>query len=87
MSEVAPHLIRHDVIETVSPEVAKVGIVDVLAKSNHGVSPVGAPLKNPIENFYFTDVISRSSATMARCVASFGAKVDKITDTRPDINF
>lgn len=87
MGDIAPHLVRHEVIETVSNDVAKIGIVDVFAKLNPGASPVGAPLKNPIENFYFTDVISRSSPTMAKCVASFGAKVDKITDSKPDINF
>lgn len=86
MGEIAPHLVRHEVIETVSTEVSKIGIVDVLSKINVGVSPVGAPLKNPIDNFYFTDVISRSSPTMAKCVASFGAKVDKITDSKPSID-
>lgn len=86
LGEIAPHFVRHDVIEPVSEAVAEIGLKDIL--NRHTSSKIsGVPLKNPIDNFYFTDVISRSSPTMAKCVSSFGAKVDKITDPRPDINF
>lgn len=86
LNEIAPHLVRHDVVETVSQDVAKIGFED-LSHRNKGASIIGVPLKNPIDNFYFTDVISRSSPTMAKCVSSFGAKVDKITDTAPTVDF
>lgn len=83
LGEIAPHLVRHEVIEPVSTEVVEIGLKD-LAKNK--VSPLGVPLKNPIDNFYFTDVISRSSPTMARCISSFGAKIDKTTNTYRDVS-
>ncbi|KAG7191901.1 NADH dehydrogenase (ubiquinone) 78K chain precursor, 5-prime end [Scheffersomyces spartinae] len=86
MADIAPHLLRHDVIEPVSQDVAKLGIQSLIS-INKSSSKVGDLLKNPINNFYFTDVISRSSPTMARCVATFGPKIDKVQDENPDINF
>lgn len=86
LGDIAPHFVRHDVVEPVSKEIVTVGLKDILNRhQNSKIS--GIPLKNPIDNFYFTDVISRSSPTMAKCVSSFGAKVDKITDPKPDVNF
>lgn len=86
LGDIAPHFVRHDVVEPVSEEIVTVGLKDILNRhQNSKIS--GIPLKNPIDNFYFTDVISRSSPTMAKCVSSFGAKVDKITDPKPDVNF
>lgn len=86
LGEIAPHLVRHDVIEPVSEAVVTVGLKDILGR-HQSVKTSGVALKNPIDNFYFTDVISRSSPTMARCIASFGAKIDKTTDPKPDTNF
>ncbi|SGZ47294.1 CIC11C00000004397 [Sungouiella intermedia] len=86
LGEIAPHFVRHDVIEPVSEEIVTVGLKDILNR-HQSTKISGIPLKNPIDNFYFTDVISRSSPTMAKCVSSFGAKVDKITDPKPDVNF
>lgn len=86
LGDIAPHFVRHDVVEPVSETIVTVGLKDILNRhQNSKIS--GIPLKNPIDNFYFTDVISRSSPTMAKCVSSFGAKVDKITDPKPDVNF
>lgn len=84
LGEVAPHFVRHDVVEPVSSEIAGVGLAATAAQ---GAKAGTTLLKNPIDNFYFTDVILRLSPTMAKCVASFGAHVDKITDDRPDVNF
>lgn len=86
LGEVAPHFVRHDAVEGTSSEVAAAGWRDISSRYALAV-PGAALLKNPIDNFYFTDVISRSSPTMARCVGAFGAKIDKIKDTKPDINF
>lgn len=85
LGQIAPHLVRHEVIEPVSSEVASIGVKDLIAK-NKNAAAIGVPLKNPIDNFYFTDVISRSSPTMAKCISSFGAKIDKIKDPKPDLN-
>ncbi|KAK6461281.1 NADH dehydrogenase 78K chain precursor, 5-prime end [Scheffersomyces coipomensis] len=86
LGEIAPHFVRHEVIETVSSDIVKVGLSG-LSAFNKSSKISGTPLKNPIDNFYFTDVISRSSPTMAKCIGSFGAKIDKITDAKPQIDF
>ncbi|KKY22517.1 putative nadh-ubiquinone oxidoreductase 78 kda subunit [Diplodia seriata] len=71
MEEISPALRRLDVVEkTALAELSKVQIVD----QNKGASATNAPLKKPIENFFFTDVISRNSPTMARCSAAKAAK-------------
>ncbi|KAF3361251.1 hypothetical protein VD0004_g5887 [Verticillium dahliae] len=67
MAEISPALAAYDVVEPVSlQQLSKVQLVD----QNKGSKPTGAPLKKVIDNFYFTDVISRSSPTMARVSAS-----------------
>ncbi|KXJ89674.1 hypothetical protein Micbo1qcDRAFT_149352 [Microdochium bolleyi] len=67
MAEISPALAAYDVIEpTTLQQLSKVQLVD----QNKGAKSTGEPLKNPIKDFYFTDVISRSSPTMARCSAA-----------------
>ncbi|TVY27653.1 NADH-ubiquinone oxidoreductase 78 kDa subunit, mitochondrial [Lachnellula hyalina] len=67
MTEISPALASYDVVESVSlKQLSKVQLVD----QNKGSKSSGAPLKKVVENFYFTDVISRSSPTMARCSAA-----------------
>lgn len=71
MEEISPALRRYDTVEPVSlPGLSKVQLVD----HNKGAKPSAAVLKSPIENFYFTDSISRNSPTMARCSAAKAAK-------------
>ena len=56
MVEISPTLARYDVVEPVSlKQLSKVQLVD----QNKGSKSGGEPLKKVIENFYFTDVISR----------------------------
>ncbi|KAF2028546.1 NADH-quinone oxidoreductase [Setomelanomma holmii] len=77
MEEISPALRRYDLVEPVSlPGLSKVQLVD----HNKGAQASGEPLKKAIENFYFTDSISRNSPTMARCSA---AKAEK----NPETNF
>ncbi|SPO05736.1 probable NADH dehydrogenase (ubiquinone) 78K chain precursor [Cephalotrichum gorgonifer] len=67
MAEISPALAAYDVVEPVAlPKLSKVQLVD----QNKGSKPTGQVLTKVIENFYFTDVISRSSPTMARCSAA-----------------
>ncbi|KAF3765866.1 NADH-ubiquinone oxidoreductase 78 kDa subunit mitochondrial precursor [Cryphonectria parasitica EP155] len=67
MVEISPALAAYDVVEPVAlQQLSKVQLVE----QNKGAKTTGAPLKLPIENFYFTDAISRSSPTMARCSAA-----------------
>ncbi|KAM0325409.1 hypothetical protein ACHAQA_007395 [Verticillium albo-atrum] len=67
MAEISPALAAYDVVEPVAlQQLSKVQLVD----QNKGSKPSGAPLTKVIDNFYFTDVISRSSPTMARVSAS-----------------
>lgn len=67
MFEISPALAAYDVVEPVALQsLSKVQLVD----QNKGATATGEALKLPIENFYFTDAISRSSPTMARCSAA-----------------
>ncbi|WPH04081.1 NADH-ubiquinone oxidoreductase 78 kDa subunit, mitochondrial [Acrodontium crateriforme] len=71
MEEISPALRRYDVVEPASlASLSKVQLVD----QNKGANPTGAAFKPAIENFFFTDSISRSSPTMARCSAAKAAK-------------
>ena len=66
MEEISPVLRRYDLVEPSSlGSMSKVQLVD----QNKGAKASGAPLKKPIENFYFTDVISRRYSTLSnsRC--------------------
>ncbi|KAI0403488.1 hypothetical protein F4802DRAFT_571607 [Xylaria palmicola] len=67
MVEVSPALAAYDIVEPTSlQQLSKVQLID----QNKGSKPTGEPLKKIIQDFYFTDVISRSSPTMARCSAA-----------------
>ncbi|QKX64335.1 uncharacterized protein TRUGW13939_11509 [Talaromyces rugulosus] len=67
MEQISPALRRYDVLEPTSvSNLSKVQLVD----QNKGSNPSGAPFKKAIEDFYFTDSISRSSPTMARTSAA-----------------
>lgn len=71
MEEISPALRRYDIVEPTSqPHLSKVQLVE----QNKGAKPSGEAFKQPIDNFYFTDAISRSSPTMARCSAAKAAK-------------
>jgi len=56
MYDIAPSLLRYDIIEPAS--LAVVGMKFV-GDSNRGSKTTGRLLKNPIQDFYLTDVISR----------------------------
>ncbi|KAI9883842.1 MAG: NADH dehydrogenase (ubiquinone) 78K chain precursor, 5-prime end [Watsoniomyces obsoletus] len=69
MADISPALSRYDIVEPTSAGIqalSKIQLVD----QNKGSKVSGKPLRKVIENFYFTDVISRSSPTMARCSAA-----------------
>ncbi|OXV08740.1 hypothetical protein Egran_03499 [Elaphomyces granulatus] len=67
MEEISPALCQYDIVEPTSMKaLSKVQLVD----QNKGSKPSGAAFKQVIEDFYFTDSISRSSPTMARCSAA-----------------
>jgi NADH dehydrogenase (ubiquinone) Fe-S protein 1 len=58
MVEISPALAAYDVVEPVAlQQLSKVQLVD----HNKGAKPTGAPLRKVVDNFYFTDVISRRS--------------------------
>ena len=74
MEEISPALRRYDIVEpTGLPALSRVQLVE----QNKGAMPSGQPFTKAIENFYFTDVISRSSPTMARCSAAKATKNPK----------
>ncbi|KAF8921606.1 Ndufs1, NADH-ubiquinone oxidoreductase 75kD subunit (775) [Mucidula mucida] len=70
MWEISPTLVRYDVTEPTSLEVASAGLV-TLAAQTKTAKISGAPFTRPIQNFYQTDVISRNSVTMAQCTRAF----------------
>ena len=56
MEEISPALRRYDLVEPASlPSLSKIQLVD----QNRGSKPTGQPLQKTIEDFYFTDAISR----------------------------
>ena len=56
MEEISPVMRRYDVVEPTSlPSLSKIQLVE----QNKGTQPTNAPFKNVIEDFYFTDSISR----------------------------
>lgn len=56
MEEISPTLRRYDIVEpSAMGALSKVQLVD----QNKGSKASGEPLRNPIRNFFFTDVISR----------------------------
>ncbi|KAF2770821.1 NADH-quinone oxidoreductase [Teratosphaeria nubilosa] len=71
MEEISPALRRYDIVEPAGlPQLSKVQLVE----QNKGAQAKGAPFKPVIANFFFTDSISRSSPTMARCSAAKAAQ-------------
>ena len=56
MEEISPAMRRYDIVEgTALAALGRVQLVD----QNKGAKATGQPLKKVIEDFYFTDVISR----------------------------
>ncbi|KAK4101023.1 NADH-ubiquinone oxidoreductase 78 kDa subunit mitochondrial precursor [Parathielavia hyrcaniae] len=67
MVEISPALAAYDVVEPVAlQQLSRVQLMD----HNKGAKATGQPLRKVVDNFYFTDVVSRSSPTMARCSAA-----------------
>ena len=64
MCEISPALRSYDVVEGTGPAMAQLQKVQ-LVDQNKGSKPTGEPFRLPIEDFYMTDSISRSSPTMA----------------------
>ena len=71
--EISPTLRRYDIVEPVSHQVQQLSKVQ-LVDQNKGAKIGGTAFRPVIENFFFTDPISRSSPTMARCSAAKAAK-------------
>jgi NADH dehydrogenase (ubiquinone) Fe-S protein 1 len=68
MVEISPALAAYDVVEPVAlPALSKVQLVD----QNKGAQVTGTPLKKVIDNFYFTDVISRRYVELIRNSLNF----------------
>ncbi|KAF8323725.1 NADH-quinone oxidoreductase [Clavulina sp. PMI_390] len=68
MWEISPTLVRYDITESTSKEVAALGLAQLsLSKAKASKTPFA----KPIANFYQTDPISRASVTMAQCTRSF----------------
>jgi len=75
MWEISPTLVRYDMTERTSVDVALAGL-KTLAAATAGAKVSGKAFQKPITNFYQTDPISRASVTMAQCTRAF-VKGDK----------
>ncbi|KAL1925829.1 uncharacterized protein VTP21DRAFT_712 [Calcarisporiella thermophila] len=79
MTEIAPHLIHYDVVESRAiPSLA----LNSLKKA--GVKSSGVSFKPVIEDFYHTDAISRTSANMAKGSAYFTKKTVPVGEYKDD---
>lgn len=68
IAELAPHLIKFDVIENSGFETLS------LKSNSNDVKLNKTPLTDNVDNFYQTDVISRNSQIMARCTKELNPK-------------
>jgi NADH dehydrogenase (ubiquinone) Fe-S protein 1 len=59
MWEISPTLVRYDVTEPTSVDVALAGL-KTLVSTTKDAKISGVPLRKPISNFYQTDPISRA---------------------------
>jgi NADH dehydrogenase (ubiquinone) Fe-S protein 1 len=59
MEEISPSLRSYDAVESTSKDIASLSKVQ-LVDANKSAKASGTPFKKVIEDFYFTDVISRS---------------------------
>ena len=73
--EISPTLVRYDVMEPTSSEVASLGLKELIAKTTTAKF-TNTPYTKPISNFYQTDPISRASA---------GLSARMIFDTDPSV--
>jgi NADH dehydrogenase (ubiquinone) Fe-S protein 1 len=75
MSAIAPHLADNEMgVQAASAELSAAMLGSAAAPAGSG-KPSAAPLKSIVTNFYMTDPVSRASATMAKCVETFGTRV------------
>ena len=66
MWEISPTLCRYDTIEPASAELAQVGFASLAKQLKGSKADAAEKLALPVKNFYQTDVVSRSSVTMAQ---------------------
>jgi hypothetical protein len=64
MYEIAPSLVRYDIVEPATLGAAGLKFV---AEANKGSKSTGEPLRNVIKDFYLTDVISRRYLLLCFC--------------------
>lgn len=63
MWDISPTLVRYDVTERTSPEVAVAGL-QTIAANTASAKVSGKPFLKPISNFYQTDPISRALVSL-----------------------
>lgn len=81
LSEVAPNLLSHDILEPVSSTIAQLGLRAQYIDAKGSVKATNSPLQKVIKDFYQTDPISRSSPTMAKSSVAFRKDVN--TESSP----
>ncbi|KAL7415972.1 Ndufs1, NADH-ubiquinone oxidoreductase 75kD subunit (775) [Mrakia frigida] len=79
MWDLSPTLVRYENIEKPSVDVTLQGLRQLSSSLKGSKATAGEKFSLPVKNFYQTDVISRSSVTMAQCSRAFHDKNYKIS--------
>ncbi|CED83056.1 nadh-ubiquinone oxidoreductase [Phaffia rhodozyma] len=79
MWDVSPTLVRYDYVERPSNEISHLGFADLAKRLKGSKTQAGQNFELPVKNFYMTDVVSRSSVTMAQCSRAFHDKSYQIS--------
>lgn len=69
MAELAPHLVKYEYIEPSGFE-----HLSLVQNQRTSSELSGTTLADPVDNFYMTDAISRTSSTMAKCTEDVNPK-------------
>jgi len=74
MWDISPTLVRYDVVERTSPEVAVAGL-QTIAANTASAKVSGKPFLKPISNFYQTDPISRALVSLFNLFSHSGLRI------------
>jgi NADH dehydrogenase (ubiquinone) Fe-S protein 1 len=69
MRDISPNLVKYGDVEEANYYAQAAELADLINKNELGKEALDVPIKE-LEDFYMTDVISRASPTMAKCVVA-----------------
>ena len=69
MRDISPNLVKYGDVEVANYYIQALELAELVNKKGLGQEKLDVPIKE-LEDFYMTDVISRASPTMAKCVVA-----------------